>query len=995
MRWSIIFFPDNELIIPSICSIPFGCDSFIAVTPGTRSLHMNSKTLSLFILMACTAFSAFSDTSDPLLRLNTEMHTAPIRAIDTDAEYRFVLTAGDDRVARLWDAASGRLLKILRPFIGEGNDGRLYSCALSPDGTEAVVGGWTGPSGDKSLYFFNTASGSLTHRIDGFKDVINCLKYSDNGRYLAAGLGGSNGVSVISLRNHSVYKQLDGYSAQVKGLSFFSDGRLAVVSYDGGVRLYDRQFGLVKKVQLDKESSPRGVAVSPDDSRIAIAYYNSSKVEVYDGMSLRLLYTADSDGIDENDGMVNVAWSSDGRYLYAGGRYSKSFDGKWWRVVRRWDNQGRGIYEDFPGSGNTIWGLVSLNNGNLLVAGHRPDWARINNAGEQSLYREGMILSFRPKSFDKDMLLNPDASKVTFKPMSVDPMTFSISELSLTEGSFEGNAFRSQVGGITVTDWDNGENPRINGTLVEGFSKSELCRSVSVSPDGDTVILGTGWYLRAYNAEAELLWKIPSPGENWAVNCSADGKTVVVGLGDGTLRWYRLSDGKELLNLFVHSDCKRWVLWTPSGYYACSPSGEDLIGWHINHGRDRSADFFSASRFSERFYRPDVVALMLETLDEDQAITRANRQRNIRTTNASIASILPPVLAILSPSEGATHSSSTIQLRYSVRTPNNDPVQEVRAMVNGRPVETSRGLKLVASGSSGTEQSINISLMPGENYISLMAKNSTSWSDPATVMVKYQERQQSFVAKPKLYILAVGVSDYANPDYRLNYAAKDARDFAATMKAQEGGIYEDVEIRLLTDKDATQDNVFDGLDWIRGQATARDVAMIFVAGHGINDNSGRLYYLTHEADVDRLRRTSVAADEFTQTIQSIPGKVLYFMDTCHSGGVNIASRRGINSVDMTGIINELSSAESGAVVFASSSGKQYSLEDASWGNGAFTKALIEGLKGGADYTGSGKITINMLDLYISERVKELTRGQQTPTTAKPDTVPDYPVAVNE
>jgi hypothetical protein len=35
----------------------------------------------------------------------------------------------------------------------------------------------------------------------------------------------------------------------------------------------------------------------------------------------------------------------------------------------------------------------------------------------------------------------------------------------------------------------------------------------------------------------------------------------------------------------------------------------------------------------------------------------------------------------------------------------------------------------------------------------------------------------------------------------------------------------------------------------------------------------------------------------------------------------------------------------------------------------------------------------MLDLYISTRVKELTHGEQTPTTSKPQTVPDFPVVV--
>jgi hypothetical protein len=35
----------------------------------------------------------------------------------------------------------------------------------------------------------------------------------------------------------------------------------------------------------------------------------------------------------------------------------------------------------------------------------------------------------------------------------------------------------------------------------------------------------------------------------------------------------------------------------------------------------------------------------------------------------------------------------------------------------------------------------------------------------------------------------------------------------------------------------------------------------------------------------------------------------------------------------------------------------------------------------------------MLDLYLSERVKELTKGQQTPTTTKPLTIQDFPVAI--
>ncbi len=78
-------------------------------------------------------------------------------------------------------------------------------------------------------------------------------------------------------------------------------------------------------------------------------------------------------------------------------------------------------------------------------------------------------------------------------------------------------------------------------------------------------------------------------------------------------------------------------------------------------------------------------------------------------------------------------------------------------------------------------------------------------------------------------------------------------------------------------------------------------------------------------------------------------------------------------------------------MFTSSTKNQVSLENESWGNGAFTKALLEGLGGKADYSKKGRVTINMLDLYISERVKELTNNKQTPATSKPDTIADFQI----
>jgi uncharacterized caspase-like protein len=175
--------------------------------------------------------------------------------------------------------------------------------------------------------------------------------------------------------------------------------------------------------------------------------------------------------------------------------------------------------------------------------------------------------------------------------------------------------------------------------------------------------------------------------------------------------------------------------------------------------------------------------------------------------------------------------------------------------------------------------------------------------------------------------------------------------------------------------------------------TSKDVAAIFFAGHGMNDANGVYYFLPVNFDREKIKRTGVVFSEIRNTVMSLAGKTLVFVDTCHSG--NVMGKRRALEPDITAIVNELASAENGAVVFASSSGRQYSYEDPAWGNGAFTRALVEGIEGKADYTGNGKITINMLDLYLSERVKELTGGKQTPTTTKPQTVPDFPVVIRK
>jgi hypothetical protein len=559
------------------------------------------------------------------------------------------------------------------------------------------------------------------------------------------------------------------------------------------------------------------------------------------------------------------------------------------------------------------------------------------------------------------------------------------------------------VASLQVKDWQNTTNPGLNGQPLK-LKQYEISRSLALVPGGQSFLLGAEWFLRHFSASGQPLWEKPAPGPTWGVNISADGRLVVAAYGDGTIRWHRVSDGQELLAFFPHADRKRWVLWTPSGYYDASPGGEELIGWHINRGMDTAADFFPASRFRARFNRPDVIDRILDTLDEAQALRDADQASNRRTEATTIAQVLPPVVEVVSGND-VTTAQGQISIRIRARTAADAPVTGLRVRVDGQLQPDARGLqRQEAAGANNAERELTIPVPPKDSTVEVFAENRHGTSVPAQVRVKWsgakpqaQTPSQTaantgFQIQPKLYVLAVGVGAYQHKDIaRLGLPAKDAQDFAATLRAQKGKLYRDVEVKLLTDAQATADAVVDGLDWLQKQVTQHDVGMVFIAGHGVNDPTQGYTYLPVNADPDRLRRTGVPMDEFKKTLGSLPGKAVFFFDTCHAGNVLGPKSRAVN--DVSAVINELSSAESGVVVFSSSTGRQLSYEDAAWGNGAFTKALVEGLNGGADYQKTGRITHKMLDLYVSERVKQLTGGKQSPVTQAPGGVPDFPLAV--
>ena len=960
----------------------------------------------LGLVLAGAAWGEDLPDQDPKLRIEPGMHTARIWRVAMDAACKLMVTGSQDKTARLWTLPENRrgspeLLRTFRVPIGEGNDGDIRAVALSPDGKWVAAGGWDARySIDKtmSVYIFEAATARLVTRLGSLGDVILHLAFSPDGSRLAATVASGEGMRLWETANWRLLAEDKDYGGKDSyGAAFDGANRLYTVAYDGQIRRYGVNGRLETKAAAKGGKQLYSVALHPNGAKLAVGFFDTTAVEVYDSQELRHLYPVDTSGI--TGGEQKVAWSGDGARLYAGGRGHKVV-GKNPAVI--WQREGRGKRTQAPLSQNTIMQLLPC--GADIAAGTAdPAFGLIAADGSKGIWQEGVTADMRDAY--NAFRLTADGKTVSFglQEFGKTPVSFDVAAFRLSEAKGGGPGLSPKTSGVKVTDWKHHTAPKLNGKPI-AIEEDETSRSLAIAPDASRFVLGADWGLRAYRANGDEIWKKAVPDVAWGVNISRDGRLVVAAYGDGTIRWHRLSDGQELLALFVHAKDRRFVAWTPKGYYAASPGAEDLIGWHVNRDWDHAPDFYPASRFRNQFNRPDIVKRVLDDLDEDKGIAEAKQLAGPKPVE-QIAKKLPPVITILSPGEADDFSSDSLSIRYSLRSPSGLAISELTALVDGRPLaafEPPSGVR----DTSDTEVNLPLTGLPQRDLtLSLVARGGGLESTPASVRLKFKGAPQHApagnVAKNastvSLYALVVGVGKFKDKSINgLEWAGKDARDFAAALKLQEGRLYSKVDVKLLAEEDADNGSILDGLTWLQRQVSQGDVGVLFLAGHGVTDPSGDYYYVPYNARIETVaglplptRGSSVPDTEIAHTLKRLAGNAIFFFDTCHSGNATGISFRGL---DYNKLINEIAGSAN-AIVLASSTGSESSLESEKWQHGAFTMALLEGIAGKGLHYDPGVVTIDELNVYVKRRVKELTEGLQHPVDLKPKEARDIPFAV--
>jgi hypothetical protein len=348
------------------------------------------------------------------------------------------------------------------------------------------------------------------------------------------------------------------------------------------------------------------------------------------------------------------------------------------------------------------------------------------------------------------------------------------------------------------------------------------------------------------------------------------------------------------------------------------------------------------------------------------------REFDIDEINSRIPSIrVQSINGVALPQEPLVFNQKQVQIVVQAHD-NPQEVTEVRLFQNGKLVGTS------PRSASGTyEFSATLSNSFGEdNYFYCTAQSK---SNIESQKQKFVLRYQGVTEAPTLYLVTVGINQYLNSKYNLNYARPDADSLEQSVKQTTASLISNIVTYSIRDDQAVKTKIAEVVNEISIRAREQDILWFYYAGHGVlseRNGNEEFYIVPHDVTQlygkeDVLRDKAISAAELKAYSQSIKAqKQIFILDACHSGGaLTDASSRGGGAEERA--IAQMARS-TGSFWLTSSGSDQFATELQKLGHGIFTYALLEGLNGKADANKDQKLTVRELSTYVEDTVPELS-----------------------
>ena len=285
--------------------------------------------------------------------------------------------------------------------------------------------------------------------------------------------------------------------------------------------------------------------------------------------------------------------------------------------------------------------------------------------------------------------------------------------------------------------------------------------AVSFSPDGKKVLTGN-------SDHTVRLWETASGKKIQdfhghtdrvkSVAFSPDAKQLLTGGDDGTARLWDTASGQQLCQMITMRD-ETWASVSPENYYMASRGKLEGVGFRIG---DRSYPF---DQFDLKFNRPDKVIERISLAAPDmvnaykQAYQKRLKRMNFTEEMLGDDFHLPELSIAAGVPDNTTEKTLKIKVRAS---DSRYLLDRIYVDVNGTPIRGADGLSLREQRAKNREQDLELELSSGRNRVDISVLNEKG---AESLKRSFSIQCNVPATKPDLYAVVVGVSDYKDAPF--------------------------------------------------------------------------------------------------------------------------------------------------------------------------------------------------------------------------------------